>query len=72
MLPEKNSGEHTVTVVSVHLSFYLLNLSSEINVVDNKLFLDTRVYEPKSLKVILESSWSLRADKRIQLQHFFI
>jgi hypothetical protein len=36
MLPVKIPGEHTVAVVSICPSSYLLNLSSEIDVVDNK------------------------------------
>jgi hypothetical protein len=36
VLLENISGEHTVTVVSVCLSSCILNLSSEIDVVDNK------------------------------------
>jgi hypothetical protein len=42
-LPQKNSGEHTVAVVSIHPSSYLLNLSSEIDIVDNR---------PRPFKVI--------------------
>jgi hypothetical protein len=42
LLPEKIFEEHTVAVVSVrpsiHPSSYLLNLSSEIDDVDNKCF----------------------------------
>jgi hypothetical protein len=39
MLPENISEKHTVTVVSFRPISYLLNLSSEIDVVENKYFL---------------------------------
>jgi hypothetical protein len=50
MLPEKILGELTVAVLSVLLSFHpgshLLNLSSEIDVVDNKYSLTIQVTSP--------------------------